>query len=214
MTQWEQLKNEYREIPVPVNGQAQMLVAMEKARQKRSNRKKYVKYASLAAAAMLVLLLMPKNMFRMGSKSAAPESAARDNGGMMFDAVMEESAVEEGFWFTGTDTATGSAEMDMSQAETPMEEVPAEESIDATEDLMTSITQGAPTDRREFSAEELAAISLEISKQTGEGVIVDNSVEYYINEEELYVIVFEAGEIAPEEQGRLEFVIPAEVVSP
>ena len=79
---------------------------------------------------------------------------------------------------------------------------------------MTSITQGAPTDRREFSAEELAAISLEISKQTGEGVIVDNSVEYYINEEELYVIVFEAGEIAPEEQGRLEFVIPAEVVSP
>jgi len=214
MTQWEQLKNEYREIPVPVNGQAQMLVAMEKARQKRSNRKKYVKYASLAAAAMLVLLLMPKNMFRMGSKSAAPGSAARGNGGMMFDAVMEESAVEEGFWFTGTDTATGSAEMDMSQAETPMEEVPAEESIDATEDLMTSITQGAPTDRREFCAEELAAISLEISKQTGEGVIVDNSVEYYINEEELYVIVFEAGEIAPEEQGRLEFVIPAEVVSP
>lgn len=195
MTQWEQLKNEYRDVTVPVNGQAQMLVTMEKARQKRNNHKKYLKYGSLVAAAMLVLLLLPASMFRMGSKSAAPETAFQNTGGMMFDAVMEESvmeesAVEEGWLMNSTTTADSMAapEMDMSME--------------------------APEERAGFSEEELEAIRLEISGQLGEDVVIDNSIEYYINEEGLYVIVFEAGEIAPEEQGVVEFVIPVEVVSP
>jgi len=194
MTQWEQLKNEYRDKTVPVNGQAQMLAAMEKARQKRSNRQKYVKYGSLVAAAMLVLFLVPANMFRMGNKSAAPETAFQNKGNMMFDAVTEESAIEEGWFADSTTTADSMAvpETDMSIEE----------------------TQAAPTEKILFAAEELEAIALEISKQSGEYVVIDNSIEYYINEEGLYVIVFEAGEIAPEEQGIMEFVIPAEVVSP
>ena len=141
MTQWEQLKTEYKEIPVPVNGPTGMLAAMEEARQKKARHKKYVQYGSLAAAAMLVFLLMPAGMFRMGSKSAAPETAGRDNG-IMFDAVVEETAAEEGFWFSGTGTATGTAgAQDMNQsvkqepAEAPMEEeVLTEEAVEEAEE--------------------------------------------------------------------------------
>lgn len=205
MTQWEQLKNEYRDMTVPANGQAQMLAAMEKARQKRSSQRKYVKYGSLVAAAMLLLLLVPDNLFRMGSKSAAPETVTQDNGGMMFDAVVEESAVEEG-WFADMNMATGSAEAPDCNV-----------SVDAptAEDTVSSaVTEASPMERIIFSDEELEAIALEIEKQSGEKVVIDNSIEYYINEQGLLVILFEAGESAQEEQGAMEFVIPNEVVSP
>lgn len=181
MTQWEQLKNEYRDMTVPAYGQAQMLAAMEKARQKRINRRKYVKYGSLAAAAMLLLLLMPKNMFRMGSKSAAPENAFRNQDCVMFDAVTEECA-----------------------AEVPM----------AEETGSSMVTEASPMERIMFSDEELEAIALEIEKQSGKKVVIDNSIEYYINEHGLLVIVFEAGEPASEKQNATEFIIPKEVVSP
>ena len=84
----------------------------------------------------------------------------------------------------------------------------------AEDTVSSAVTEASPMERIIFSDEELEAIALEIEKQLGKTVVIDNSIEYYINEQGLLVIVLEAGESAQEEQGAMEFVIPKEVVSP
>lgn len=191
MTQWEQLKTEYREIPVPENTRGKICAAVTRAKEKKARLRMITKYTSLVAAAMLVLFLMPSAFFRMGSKSAAPESAMQNKNDavcdtvfdmdmnfemmeepVMEEAAMEEPAVEEGWFASGT------------------------------------ATDAAPAEKICFTEEQYKAIEEEIFRQTGEHTIDTDAVydcnNYYINEQGLYVFVTD-GE---------EYIIPAEVVSP
>ena len=57
MEEWEQIKKEYREVEIPKNGSAQVLEAMARAKRNRSKLHYLPRYATVAAAMLLVLLL-------------------------------------------------------------------------------------------------------------------------------------------------------------
>ena len=55
--EWEKIKAEYKEIPVPEHGIAQLEEVIEKAKYHRNRRKKWTAYGALAAALVLILFL-------------------------------------------------------------------------------------------------------------------------------------------------------------
>ena len=92
MTELEQLKKEYREIPVPADGPHQMLETIASAKRKRNRFKNLAKYGSVAAAAVLVLLL-PGMLLFSGSFAAKEDSAY-----MEADKVAAESTGADGMF--------------------------------------------------------------------------------------------------------------------
>jgi len=215
MTQWEQMKKEYREIPIPEDGQYQMLQAIAKAKQKRdsvqSNLKRAAKYVSIAAAAFVVVLCLPMLLlFSRGFGSSAPECAPP----MMQDCVTESAVSEDRFLEAGMTAAKGDAGTDMNystnlDAEADMA-MPEEENLWNREGISKEIIRQMK--ERMLADDELYYVKSE-EYPDGFELLAENQ-EYYINEEGLLVIVFEAGAVAPKEQGVVEFVIPAEVVIP
>ena len=267
MTEWEQIKKEYREIPIPTDGPHQMLEVIAVAKRRRNRWKHIVKYGSLVAAAMLVIMILPgiflfSGGFGGSSDMAAPESAvskeeSTGNGGwFMMDAaesVMDNdmalppgtSAPEEGY---EGKTNSGGSSMNDFQTE-------ANNSDDANYGINNSVSgveneaEAIPTpavgqsnpaqsaDKAVGEQEKIVlpreVISKEILRQMEERMqvkgetyyikseaypdgfeMISEEQAYYVNEEGLLVIVFEAGMVAPEEQGIVEFVIPAEVTAP
>ena len=244
MTEWEQIKKEYSELPVPAEGPQQVLAAMAKAKQKRSRIRQVTRYAPVAAAVLLVLLL-PAGMLFSGGFGRTMNDAA-----MEADCVIQgtggtydqESAVSEKkhtFGFSATekfydDTATNeetaeSAKDSSNSTMTDSLEGFAEEIVLGDE---SGATLEAPT-ASGFSQEVQEDISREVLRQMAEQTQKNGAVYYsqseedtegaalfdkksycYINGEGLLVLVYEAGVLAPAEQGTVEFIIPAKVYQP
>ena len=254
MTQWEQIKNEYRELPVPEGGRQQMLQAMADAKQKRNRRKRLTGYGTVVAAALLVVLLGPGMRLFSGGFASMNDSAVLEKD------CAAESATADGAWFSQSKADTMAPVTDSTAAEVPatgyLPTNAPEEAFEEATGNSSTMQPGTPeygldgnagntSDAvnfgeelkaeapQRFSAEEVETISGEIRRQmeqrmqeTGgtyyikgeeypdgfEKIAEDQA--YYVNADGLLVIVFPAGEVAPKEQGSVEFIIPAEVAAP
>lgn len=244
MTEWEQIKKEYREIPVPANGPHQVLTVMAEAKKKRNRFKRLTQYGTVAAAALLVVLLLPGMLLFSGGFGASEDNAA-----MEADCAVESTG-SAGGWVT-TESAN---DMGMVPATNSVATLAPEQGYDGMANKDTAVTEDASNysmsdktavaenstenklqklEERFFTAEEQEAISKEILKQmeermreNGETYYIKSEEypegfeqiakeqEYYVNADGLLVVVFRAGVVAPKEQGAVEFIIPAEVVSP
>ena len=216
MTEWEQLKKEYREIPVPENGLSQMRQAMERARKKRSRLKNLAGYSTVAAA-MLLLFLLPGMLMTGGFGTSGKDASMKADG--REDAVAESNRFNK---YTTNDMAfapTADGVSDNNGRVGRQEKVESEAAESVREEIV-------------FTEEQWEDIRAEVLRQMEERMYNDsmsydiegeqpdtffapgNYPEYYVNDEGLLVIVFEAGTMAPKELGILEFVIPAEVIRP
>ncbi|MBP3569399.1 MAG: DUF3298 domain-containing protein [Lachnospiraceae bacterium] len=265
MTEWEQIKKEYREIPVPTNGPHQMLRTIADAKRKRDRWKRITKYGSMVAAAMLVVLILPgiwlfSGGFGGSEDMAALESAvsneesAESNGWFKMDSAKTEDATENKIKvpaMSADNNRVESAEENSDSYAPKVENDAANaaygtnagsDNAENTADFLPtpSVEQGNLKQstgnlrqEEELSSFPVDAISKEILRQMEERMLeteetyyiksatYPNGFEsitaeqtYYINGDGLYVIQFEAGEVAPKEQGVIEFVIPAEVAAP
>lgn len=240
MTEWEQLKKEYEEIPVPANGPHQMLEVIAKAKQKRNQWKQAARYGTVAAAALLLLLFPGMLLFSGGF------GAKSDNAYMEADCAIAEGASSDGWLKGDRDSTKTPATNNMLSQEIAADSAvnaggnsnAAEESqkysVDSTgvasEDVVRDEAEELKTEvlwageRENISKEVLR--QMEERMQDGNETYYIKSKEYpdgfelvaleqkcYINEEGLLVIVFEAGTVAPKGQGEIEFIIPAEVFS-
>ena len=232
MTELELLKNEYRELPVPAEGPQQMLQSIAKAKRmrKRTLTRIAITYALAAAAVVVVVISEPMLHLFVGNAKNSSEATSMDAGFWQGkgDATCADNAfLEEKPMGDFTDY-----ECSMEQAvEETMEDTIAPEENGG---MLTQEKNDNTTAKvRIFSVEEQNRISKEILRQMKEqmaeqGVVyyvkseeypegfelITKEQEYYINKEKLVVIVFEAGKVAPEELGEIEFVIPPEIVSP
>lgn len=107
MTEWEQMKKEYRDVQIPANGPHQMLEMIEKAKRDRrkSQWKRAARYGAAIAAAILVVLLIPGFMLLSGGFSGSSDETAveADRNNMAYTGSGQESA-------KGTYSDAGSAE--------------------------------------------------------------------------------------------------------
>lgn len=242
MMEWEQMKKEYREIPIPADGPHQMLQAIAKAKQKRHRFKNLIKYSTVAAAALLVLLL-PGMLLFSGGYGGKNESAS-----MKADCVTQSGLNAGGgskgnasSLFTDSSESNGMAAPESffdvelnAGGDTVLEGERPKYSYDEAniqEEGMKDIV--SETDLSAVTEEQKEAISREVLRQMEERIRlvgetyyikanqypdgfeqIGEEQKYYINEEGLLVVVFAAGAVAPEKQGMVEFIIPAEVYSP
>lgn len=205
MTEWEQLKKEYREIPVPTEGPSQLLQTIAKAKRKRNRLKNFARYGTVAAAVLLVLLIPGRMLFSGGFGTVA------ENDSMKMDCSIQSPAT--GNWVTEE-----SAEEKYSVSKgTPAPQAVA----DSTANFGNNMEECREAISREilFQMQERMRIEGETyyykSAEYPEGFEqINEEQEYYINEEGLLVVVFEAGTVAPEKYGKVEFVIPAGVFQP
>ena len=241
MTELEQLKNEYKNIPVPSDGPERMLTAMADARRRRNRWKRFTQYGAIAAAALLAIVLLPRMLLFSGGFGQSKESAS-----MSADCMVENTGSNS--WFS-----KGSAdEMDMEPAAGNLAPEAFYGSVtsaggssiitEAPEyscDTDTAATEESVLREENFTAEAvwkeetLKAISEEILRQMEERMTeygdtyytksenypqgfekIIKEQKFYVNSDGLLVVVFEAGTVAPEEQGSIEFVIPAEIALP
>lgn len=272
MTEWEQIKKEYREVPIPANGPHQMLEVIAEAKRKRGRErwKHMAKYGSVVAAAILVIVILPGILFFSQGFGGSNDMATTES------AVCEEESTGSDDWFTrdsaesvmedrnmastsdteysstpnaggssgndGADSLAGIADSDdfdygisnkVAGSESGTDFMPTPAAGQISPEQSTSNTELNEEEKKEELILPLTAISAEIlrqmkvrMKETDETYYMKSETcpdgfekiteeqDYYINEEGLYVIIFEAGEVAPKEQGNVEFVIPAEVAQP
>lgn len=242
MTEWEQIKKEYREIPIPTDGPHQMLeaIADAKRKRKRNSWKHIAKYGSIVAAAMLVVIILPGILLFSGGFGGSNDMAVTES------AVSKEDSIGSDGWFTKDSAESVMEDINMAPAadteynnKTNAGGSSENGGMDFT--VTPAVGQNNPEQSKnntELKKEEvltlpLNAISAEILRQmeermkaAGETYYIKSEAypegfekiteeqEYYINEDGLFVIVFETGKVAPEEQGIVEFVIPAEVAVP
>lgn len=223
MTEWEKLKKEYKELPIPSNGPHQVQEAIKRARKKRIRWQGITRYGTVAAAVFVVLLL-PGILWL--------------SGGLKSDNYCEDFAVEESAsknmspFFSGkADGAPEQEEPLQSDGWDDMEsgQFDGMVSNDAADNLYIMSEQKQTV----FWAAHKEAVSAEIVRQMKERMqngaatyyvkseaypegfeLLSERQSYYINEEGFLVVVFEAGTVAPKEQGDEEFVIPKEVAAP
>ncbi len=217
MSEWEKIKKEYKELPIPTNGPHQVLEAIQRAEQKRKQRRSLISYGTVVAALMLVLLL-PGVLFLNGGAKAENYSAKFD------DAMVESSKNSSVSVMEKTESAQ--------EKENPVPEAGKYDAI-ASNDTADNLYIMSEDEQHAFWTEYKEAISAEIVRQMQERMqnkaatyyvkseaypegfeILSEEQSYYINEEGTLVFVFEAGTVAPEEQGIQEFTIPKEVAAP
>ncbi len=250
MTQWEEMKKEYCDIPIPADGALKLLETIEKAKQQREEAAKqkqcriraFTKYATIAAAVFVVVLLVPGIMLFSGGFGATAEDAAMS----MKPEQSYHTAGSTSNWYVkneSADSSTAVPEVESSSMEDSMDnagnsfwETPEGAYEYATDSVETgaekeTVTQEASVEV--FSPEVREAISREIlgqmekRMQAADGTYyiksetypqgfeqITERQEHYINAEGLLVIIFSEGTVAPVEQGRVEFVIPATVFQP
>ena len=200
MTQWEELKKEYKEITIPEGGAEKLQAVMEEAKRKRCRRKTRTGYGTMVAAALLLLLLVPGNMFLSGGAAkescndAVVQGAGRFNGNIAPESAMPEMPAYQ---------ADCEYSMNGSWKETTSEEE------------LNDVISREILSQMELRMKETKEIYYVKSEHYPNGFErLEDDQEYYINEDGLLVIVFLAGTVAPEEQGSVEFVIPAGVFLP
>ena len=231
MTQWEQIKKEYSEIPIPVDGEQQVLYAIAKAKSKRdSNRhrwKQVVKYATVAAASLLVIFVMPMMLLFSGGLGAAKNEASMAPDCATDTTISEDFCTENAIANNSDRGAAEDTEMkQFADAMAPVYSAGAPEMEETVEEAGADDMPGEFAWDEDVVSEEILRQMEERMQQYGETYYIkseqypngferiDEQTEYYINDEGLLVIVFAAGTVAPKEQGDVEFVIPAEVMIP
>lgn len=238
MTEWEQIKKEYQEIPVPADGPHQLLQTIADAKRKRNQWKRITKYGSIVAAAILVIVVLPGMLFFSQGFGGSKDMAATESA-----VSREESTGSADGWFNKDSAANTVGNKNMSPVlGTAAPEASLDIMADSSDSDITNesadteygVNVGASVEKSEgWSLLDREAISKEILRQMEKCIQEKNETyyiksevypegfellaegqPYYINTDGLYVIVFEAGEVAPKEQGMIEFVIPAEVALP
>ncbi len=193
MTEWEQLKKEYREIPVPADGPQQVMKTMAKAKQERNRVKDVIRYGAAAAAVLLVVLLVPGMLLLSGGAKEMNDGAVE----MEADCAAKSTALQESV---------------LDSEDTEMELVRGY-GASWTENLeIISKEILKQMESRMQEGNEIYYMKSEACPEGFEQISVEQ--EYYINTDGLLVFVFEAGKVAPMEQGTVEFIIPAEVFLP
>lgn len=190
LEEMEQLKKEYQEIPVPEHGIDGVRDAMERAKQKKRLRKRLISYASMAAAVVLVLFVTPQMAMHMFAGGSSNEAASMGHDSLvkdMFDGALKTEAESDASEAKGT-WATAFAD------------AATREKIEAE---MTRQIQF-----RSSAGEEAICMILASSEMLN---FEEKDAEYYLDENGQLVIVFPAGELAPEKYGEIKFVIPDEV---
>lgn len=262
MKAWEQMKKEYREIPIPEQGVHQVMEAMARAKRQKSRERwrKLTCYGTIAAA-ILIVLLLPGMFFMSGGFGGNTEDNAASveidgrkestGAGFGFDSTGNDSGAEDKIsapmYSIGSSAINNSAAMESNKAEQSEQggnHSNAGSSNSCMEDKTESPVKYSPMpeaskgelkenlEAKNGFEQSLEAISQEIlcqMKVRGEqGEIfylkseeyplgyekLSGEQEYYINEDGLFVIVFEPGTVAPASAGDVEFVIPAEVAAP
>lgn len=262
MNEWEQMKKEYREIPIPEQGVHQVMEAMARAKQQKTRERwrKLTRYGTVAAA-ILIVFLLPGILFMSGGFGASMEDSAAveadkwtesTGAGAAFDSSeknFSSSSKAESSEYSSenkTDTTAdsywpeNSGGSGQNKAEQPEQgnsnscmedkaEVPVEGSpvTEATKGNLKEILEakaGFLQSLEEISEEILR--QMEVRGEQGEIFYlkseeypsgyekISEEQEYYINEDGLFVVVFEPGTVAPASAGVVEFVIPAEVAAP
>lgn len=231
MTEWEQIKKEYKEIPVPADGPHQMLQSMAVAKKARSRAtwKHVAKYGTVAAAALLVVLIVPGMLFSGGLGATCNDAAYTTE-----TAENSQSSVTDGLFAkseTGGFFLEDTTESEMVRGEAA--DAPTSYGINNANGAVPEYANEADSKVEETDVWDADAVSEEILRQMKERIQVNGETyyirseeypegferiaddqEYYINEDGLLVIVFEAGLVAPEAAGDVEFVIPADVAFP
>jgi hypothetical protein len=208
MTQWEQIKKEYSEVNVPEQAAQRVMLGISEAKQRKKRIRSLSGYGSVAAALLLVLLL-PGMMLRGGMKN--------DSASMEADCAPQQSAesmrVESPF-------ANGSAAKPASSGAGDIKADKEEAKADLNDTMPVWFSHKAEISKEiirqmeERMQENSETYYIKSDQYPGGFEMISEQQEYYVNEEGLYVIVFEAGTVAPEAMGVIEFIIPAEVAVP
>lgn len=205
MTQWEQIKKEYSEINVPEQAAQRVMLGISEAKQRKKRIRSLSGYGSVAAALLLVLLL-PGMMLRGGMKN--------DSASMEADCAPQQSAesmrVESPF-------ANGSAAKPASSGAGDIKADKEEAKADLNDTMPVWFSHKAEISR------EIVRQMEERMQTTGETYYIkseeypngfeqlENKQAYYITSEGILVITFEAGQVAPEHLGQVEFCIPEDI---
>ena len=206
----EQLKKEYQEIPIPEQGTDKMKLAMEKAVQKKRLHKRLLGSVAGVAAALLVIAVIPKNGLMMES---ANKSAGMMHDAMSKDVFFGESSCENGVQSDNADFVASPSSQETARPSQSFGKVVTEEVKDGEmtqEERSENIKEEI---RRQIKERSLGGEAAFVRMAASSSLIVLEEKEcyYYIKEEDVLVIVFYAGELAPEEYGEIEFQIPSEV---
>ncbi len=221
MTQWEEMKKAYGDIPIPADGPLKLLETMEKAKQQRNQAAKqkqcriraFTKYATIAAAVFVVVLLVPGIMLFSGGFGATAEDAAMP---MEPEQSYNNTAGNASNWYAKTESADNN---------TAVPEVESSSMMDSMVTQEASVEVFSPEVREAVSKEILRQMEKRMQAADGTYYIkseaypqgfeqITERQQHYINAEGLLVIIFSKGTVAPVEQGRVEFVIPATVFQP
>lgn len=223
----EQLKKEYKEIPIPENGVAGVHTAMERAMRKKRLKKRMVGFAAMAAAAVFVVAIFPKGMFFPGG------SAKNESAGVRYDTMSKGWG--GGATASEADGNYGYSDYYNEKVTEDMVINPTSGNVDQESEygVMTESASagesvqdyGNPLDKEETRSkiseeirEQIRLAEGEEMERFAEGGVhwsevasITKEQEYYFNEEGRLVIVFRAGELAPTLHETMEFVIPDEV---
>ncbi len=197
MSELEQLKIEYREIPVPKEGLTRIEAAMQKAAEKKALKKRLMKFGTLTAAAMFVFVAGIGTIAMSGGMKMANESAG--------------FATEKGDDFTDNKYTDGvlnigntAVEMESSKSDAVME-VPGQAVTGPGQELKKL------KDCIHISGQGLENLGKEVAFQLKLQNIINITGEQncYFDGEGQLVLVFEAGELF-EDSAEVQLVIPEE----
>ncbi len=211
--EWEQIKTEYKEIPVPKHGMAQIEEAMEKAVYHRSRRKKVTAYSAIAAALLLILVL-PKSFLGEFLVNSSEEAENTTNGmGLAKDTAIElkEKEINSSVLYDSITEEIEDIEADMAadfgvteSFGTVSSMLPVQKESGVESEWRIEVKDGDNILSIFLSKEEVKAINQEISYQRGETISISEEQAYYINEDGLLVVIWEE---------TLEYILPKEVIS-
>lgn len=211
--EWEQIKTEYKEIPVPKHGMAQIEEAMEKAVYHRSRRKKVTAYSAIAAALLLILVL-PKSFLGEFLVNSSEEAENTTNGmGLAKDTATElkEKEINSSVLYDSIAEEIEDIEADMAadfgvteSFGTVSSMLPVQKESGVESEWRIEVKDGDNILSISLSKEEVKAINQEISYQRGETISISEEQAYYINEDGLLVVIWEE---------MLEYILPKEVIS-
>lgn len=206
MTQWEQMKKEYSEIAVPEEGRQRVLAAMEKARRKKYRIRRILQYGSMAAALAVVIFAGGFSAIRQAGKSAENCADSQQSFKKVSEPVLPQNADCATEFISGGEYKESGTEYSFSA----MPEAAAQDTVLSTkrEEISKEILR--QMEERMQTRGETYYIKSE-TYPDGFSLLKDTQAYYYSDGN--LVITFAAGEVAPESQGTVEFIIPPEVFS-
>ncbi len=218
--EWEKIKTEYKEIPVPEHGIAQIEEVIERAKYHRNRRKKWIAYGAVAAALLLILFL-PRSFgggldlgFYKKAENATEMIVTKDtlsNGSIeerVEDAITMDSSIVEEVADAESETNTDFSTEVSNHCESALKQNKPEDNSNLG--LIIEVESGDSVFEVYLSKEEVQAINKEISSQieniSEQSLFLGISTKqaYYINEDELLVVVWK--------EENLEFIIPQNII--